>query len=59
MLERTAKTVQSGRRKLQETPALTVGGRLVSFDSGTVTPDEAAGNGVDANGGEFFDQDRG
>ncbi len=59
LLERTAKTVKSGRRKLQETPALTVGGGLVSFDSGTVKPTEAAGNGLDANGGEFFDQDRG
>ena len=59
LLERTAKTVQSGRRKLQETPALTVGGGLVSFDSGTVKPGEATGNGLDANGGEFFDQDRG
>jgi hypothetical protein len=59
LLERTAKTVQSGRRKLQETPALTVGGGLVSFDSGAVKPGEATGNGLDANGGEFFDQDRG
>ena len=59
LLERTTKTVQSSRRKLQETPALTVGGHLVSFDAGTVKPDEAAGNGLDANGGEFFDQDRG
>jgi F0F1-type ATP synthase membrane subunit b/b' len=59
LLERTAKTVQSGRRKLQETPALTVGGGLASFDSGAVKPGDAAGNGLDANGGEFFDQDRG
>jgi F0F1-type ATP synthase membrane subunit b/b' len=59
LLERTAKTVQSGRRKLQETPALTVSGGLVSFDSGTVKPNEVVANGPDANGGEFFDQDRG
>ena len=59
LLERTTKTVRSGRRKLQETPALTVGGDLVSFDPGTVKPDDAVGNGLDANGGEFFDQDRG
>ncbi len=59
LLERTTKTVQGGRRKLQETPAVTVGAGLVSFDSGAVRPDEAAPNGVDADGGEFFDQDRG
>jgi F0F1-type ATP synthase membrane subunit b/b' len=59
LLERTAKTVHSGRRKLQETPALNVGGGLASFDSGAVKPGDAAGNGLDANGGEFFDQDRG
>jgi F0F1-type ATP synthase membrane subunit b/b' len=59
LLERTAKTVKSGRHKLQETPAVTVAGGLVSFDSGTVKPDEPAGNGVDSHGGEFFDQDRG
>ena len=59
LLERTAKAVQSGRRKLQETPALTIGGGLVSFDSATVKPNEAVANGPNGNGGEFFDQDRG
>jgi F0F1-type ATP synthase membrane subunit b/b' len=59
LLERTAKTVQSGRRKLHETPAMPVGGRLVNFDSGTVRPNQQPdANGPDQNGGEFFDQDR-
>jgi hypothetical protein len=57
LLERTAQTVQSGRRKLQETPT-PVGSKLVSFDSGKVRPDEQPdANGPDTDG-EFFDQDR-
>jgi cell division septum initiation protein DivIVA len=57
LLARTAQTVQSGRRKLQETPA-PVGGNLVNFDSGKVMPDDQPDAiGPDANG-EFFDQDR-
>ena len=59
VLERTTKTVQSGRRKLHETPAMPVGSNLVNFDSGSVRPDEPSGaNGLEHNGGEFFDQDR-
>lgn len=58
VLERTAKTVQSGRRKLQETPDITVGARFVDFDSGTGRPNEQTdANGTDQHG-EFFDQDR-
>jgi vacuolar-type H+-ATPase subunit H len=57
LLERTAKTVRSGRRKLQETPG-PVGNGLATFDSGKASPDEQSGaNGPDP-GGEFFDQDR-
>ena len=36
-----------------------VGSNLVNFDSGSVRPDEPSGaNGLEHNGGEFFDQDR-
>jgi vacuolar-type H+-ATPase subunit H len=57
VLERTAKTVQSGRRKLQETPA-PVGNGLANFDTGRTRPEEhPEANGPDP-AGEFFDQDR-
>lgn len=60
MLERTARSVQAGRRKLHETPALTVSGSLANIASGEIRPGgEPEANGPDANGGAFFDQDRG
>jgi F0F1-type ATP synthase membrane subunit b/b' len=59
LLERTARTVHSGRRKLQETPAMPVGNRLASFEAGTAGQSEQPqANGPTTENGEFFDQDR-
>jgi cell division septum initiation protein DivIVA len=64
ILERTTRSVQAGRSKLHETPAVTVGASVVGVGSGSIPPgEEPEANGTDANGADadgegFFDQDR-
>jgi dsDNA-specific endonuclease/ATPase MutS2 len=62
LLERTTKTVQSGRRKLQETPAVAVGDGLVSPGGGgggaAQADEQTDASGLDTEDGGFFDQDR-